>query len=388
VGGVDRRRTDHHLRPVRPEQGDLLGGDLVGHGEDAAVATAGGDDGQAHPGVARCRFDDGPARAEETVALGRVDHGDRGAVLDAAAGIEEFQLGQQLAGQVPPDPVEPDQWCVADQVQQRVGGLDHRTRIADRGHRDGRVDLDGYVTQHLDRKAGLVQLEGHSRQPVPAPVAVGRQEPDRAGDVGAQVGDDVGWQRAGGDVHPPAGTCGQAPGDFGSIDYDQDVHGDTPIMSVGREPSATGRRPQVDGRVEPPGPPPGTRPGRRAPRSARDRAVDLRLRRRARARPPPVVVVARPGRVPGPRLPVPPPQRLDVPRVAEPTRGRSGGRDPLRHAEILSTPIGPSRGHPVPGRGTERRGTCRITSSGPDGCRWRWLPPDRPGRCRRPGTRA
>ena len=81
------------------------------------------------------------------------------------------------------------------------------TEIADRTDLDGRIDLDGDVAQHLDRQAGLVQLAGDSYQPAPALVAVGRNQSDRAGDVRPQVGDDLRWQRAEGNVHPPAGTC-------------------------------------------------------------------------------------------------------------------------------------------------------------------------------------
>src|SRR5512142_30007 len=50
IGG-DRGRADDDLRAVGPEHAPLLLADLVWHGEDAAVAAVGGDDGQADTGV-------------------------------------------------------------------------------------------------------------------------------------------------------------------------------------------------------------------------------------------------------------------------------------------------------------------------------------------------
>ena len=51
-------------------------------------------------GVARRRLDDRAARLQQTVALGRVDHGDRRPVLHAAAGVRRLELGHDLAGEV------------------------------------------------------------------------------------------------------------------------------------------------------------------------------------------------------------------------------------------------------------------------------------------------
>src|SRR5664279_4866956 len=87
-----------------------------------------------------------------------------------------------------------------------------------------------------------MELVGDGGQPRPTLVAVGPDQPDRAGDVGTQVGDHLRWQRTVGDVHPSAGPRGQAPGDVGSVDYQQDVHGDTPIMPGSETAAATGRR--------------------------------------------------------------------------------------------------------------------------------------------------
>ena len=59
--GRDRRRAHHDLGAVRPQQRDLLGRDLVGHHEHAAIAPARRDDGETDAGVARRRLDDGAA---------------------------------------------------------------------------------------------------------------------------------------------------------------------------------------------------------------------------------------------------------------------------------------------------------------------------------------
>ena len=118
------RRTDHHLCAIGAEERYLLRTDLVGHREDAAVAAAGGDDGQADAGVARRRFDDGSARPEPPVVLGcRLSPTmvKRGWSLTPPPGLRNSSLASNWPGEVSPDPVEPDERGVADQVQQRVG---------------------------------------------------------------------------------------------------------------------------------------------------------------------------------------------------------------------------------------------------------------------------
>ena len=69
-----------------------------------------------------------PPRRNRPSALGRLDHGQGGSVLDAAARVQELELGEQLRRQVPPDAVQAHQRRVADQLEQRAGGLDRRAR--------------------------------------------------------------------------------------------------------------------------------------------------------------------------------------------------------------------------------------------------------------------
>ena len=123
VLGRHGRRTHHDLGAVGAEQRDLLGAHLVGHDEDALVAALRGDDGESDAGVARRRLDDGATRPEEAVALGRVDHRDRGPVLDAATRVRGLDLGHEVARQVPPDPTEAEHRRVAHEVQDRAGDL-------------------------------------------------------------------------------------------------------------------------------------------------------------------------------------------------------------------------------------------------------------------------
>ena len=61
-----------------------------------------------------------PPGVQQPLALGLVDHGDRGAVLDAAARVEQLDLGDQVALEIRADPAQPDHRRVADQVEQRV----------------------------------------------------------------------------------------------------------------------------------------------------------------------------------------------------------------------------------------------------------------------------
>ena len=124
VARIDRRRADHYFCAVGPKKRHLFIGDLVWHGEDAAVAAAGCDDGQADASVARRRLDDGAAGPQETLMFSRFDHGDRRPVLDAATGVEEFKLGQQLTGKVTPNSGRdgPGGCCRSGPVTSRLPG--------------------------------------------------------------------------------------------------------------------------------------------------------------------------------------------------------------------------------------------------------------------------
>ena len=116
--GRDRVGADDHLRAEGLQQRDLLAAHLVRHREDAAVALQRGDDREAGAGVPRGRLDDRPARLELSLALGRLDHRDRDPVLDRAAGVEEFELGQHRCSVRGDDALEADDRRVADQVEQ------------------------------------------------------------------------------------------------------------------------------------------------------------------------------------------------------------------------------------------------------------------------------
>ena len=140
VLGRHRHRADGDLGAVGPQQVDLLGRDLVGGHEVAAVAPLGGDDGQPDAGVARRRLDDGPARAEQPVPLGREDHLERRAVLRRAAGVGGLQLGHEGraetvgAGQA----AQLDQRGVPDEVQHGLGDRGRRQVVlADGPHATG-----------------------------------------------------------------------------------------------------------------------------------------------------------------------------------------------------------------------------------------------------------
>jgi hypothetical protein len=136
VVGLDGHRAHDDPGAVRLEQVDLLGGHLVGDHEDAVVAPLCGDDGEAHARVARRGLDDRPARLQQAGALGLGDHGEGGAVLHAAAGVQHLELDRDRAGQPLGHPVQPQQRRVPDEVDERVGDLRRCRRI---GHGASRV---------------------------------------------------------------------------------------------------------------------------------------------------------------------------------------------------------------------------------------------------------
>ncbi len=246
VLGGHRRGADDDLGAVGPEQGDLLRGDLVRHDERAAVATAGGDDRQPDARVARGRLDDRAPRLQQAVALGRVDHGDRGPVLHAAAGVEHLQLPEQLPGDAPADPVQVHQGGVADQVEQGVG----RGQEVDV---DGRADLDAGQSGVARRRPVGVEDRGQAG-PVEAlgdrhRVVAGAVHADLAGQAATGEGDRLRVDLGAGEAHDVAGPGEQALGWDRGPDEDEDVHavdctagGRALLQDPRPRAAATGRR--------------------------------------------------------------------------------------------------------------------------------------------------
>ena len=89
----DVGRADDDLRTVGAQQRPLLLGLLVGHHEDAAVALHRGSLREADAGVAAGRLHDHATRLQQPGPLGGLDHGQRDAVLDRAAGVHVLELG-------------------------------------------------------------------------------------------------------------------------------------------------------------------------------------------------------------------------------------------------------------------------------------------------------
>ncbi|MNT63606.1 hypothetical protein D3C72_2014380 [compost metagenome] len=69
---------------------------------------------QADAGIAGRAFDHRAARPQPALVLGVFEDEARGAVLDRAAGVEEFGLGQDVAAGLIAEPAETQQRRVAD----------------------------------------------------------------------------------------------------------------------------------------------------------------------------------------------------------------------------------------------------------------------------------
>ena len=179
-----RRRADDNLRPVRTQQLHLFAGDFVRHRKYAVVTAQGSHHGQANAGVAGGGLDDGAPGQQLAFPLGRGDHGQGGAVLDATSGVQVLELCQQMAGNIAGGPVQRQQRRLAYEVQEAVGrfhgwsGVGSRTDIHAHGSLQRRV-----VAEQDERETGVVDLggDGHGGGSL-------SEDSDHPGDPGAQLG--------------------------------------------------------------------------------------------------------------------------------------------------------------------------------------------------------
>ena len=109
-------RRAHDFRAERPEERNLLAGELVGDHKDDAVAASQRGERDADAGVAGRALDDGSAFLQGASPLGVVDHGASDAVLHAAARVREFQLRVELRAFGNVETTDPHQRSVADEL--------------------------------------------------------------------------------------------------------------------------------------------------------------------------------------------------------------------------------------------------------------------------------
>ena len=111
-----RARRAHDFRAERPEERNLLAGELVGDHKDDAVAAPQRGERDADAGVAGRALDDGSAFLQGASPLGVVDHGASDAVLHAAARIRKLQLRVELRPLGDVEASDPHQRSVADEL--------------------------------------------------------------------------------------------------------------------------------------------------------------------------------------------------------------------------------------------------------------------------------
>jgi hypothetical protein len=85
-----------HLDAIGAEEVLFFTGHLVRDRADHSIPSDGSDHRQAHPGISRCRLDNGAAGAQGSGSLGLVDHLRGDALLDRASRIHELELGHEI----------------------------------------------------------------------------------------------------------------------------------------------------------------------------------------------------------------------------------------------------------------------------------------------------
>lgn len=87
---------EHELGTVGAHELAALDRHGVGHNDDDAVTSRGGDGSKANAGVATRGLDDDRVGIEQAVCLGLLDHGLRDAVLDRPGRLEVLHLADEL----------------------------------------------------------------------------------------------------------------------------------------------------------------------------------------------------------------------------------------------------------------------------------------------------
>ncbi len=86
------------------------------------VAALGADQGQADPGIARGRLDQGAAFLQQTLLLGPYNHAQSGTILDAPPGVNHSSLAKIAARSIRRETPQLDHRRVAHQLEHGTGG--------------------------------------------------------------------------------------------------------------------------------------------------------------------------------------------------------------------------------------------------------------------------
>src|ERR1700752_4098023 len=125
-GLVGHGRDLAQLGAKEPEHGRLLLALGLRDDDDGAIAAGVADQSEADAGIAGRSLDDDAAGAQQALLLGILDDGERGAVLDRAAGVEELSLAQDPAAGRLGGGLQLDQRRAADAVDETMANIHGR----------------------------------------------------------------------------------------------------------------------------------------------------------------------------------------------------------------------------------------------------------------------
>jgi hypothetical protein len=116
AGAFFRGRRQDHLRAEESQQLTALEAEALGHDDHKRIAFLRADHCEADAGIAARRLDDRLPRPQFAALLRALDDGACHAVLDRSQRVERLDLGVDVnSGRR--QPVQPDQWCVANRLQ-------------------------------------------------------------------------------------------------------------------------------------------------------------------------------------------------------------------------------------------------------------------------------
>src|SRR5271165_5663422 len=163
-----RMWSANHFSTQRLHQGDLFNREALGHRKDRLIAAARPNERESDTGVSGSGFKNRCTGLQPAVPFRLHDHAQRGAVFDAAAWIQVFELGIDIGDIGWNDLAKMEDWGFADQFGNVLGDPGPPTRAA--FARVGVVEPEGSHFSSFHEHLEGVNVQGYAKRNRPVNV--------------------------------------------------------------------------------------------------------------------------------------------------------------------------------------------------------------------------